>query len=170
MLVGFMASGKSSVAAELARRLGWEHLDLDREIEAREGRTIPELFRVYGEGWFRALEARVTAEVAGRRRVVLSPGGGWITNPELLERLGPGTLSVWLRVSPEEVLARVGPAPRDRPLLDVPEPLAAVRRLMAERERFYRLAEISVSTDGVDTASIASSIMREVRDRSGRST
>lgn len=165
VLVGFMCSGKSTVAVELARRLGWEHLDLDRVIEAREGLAIPEIFRVYGEARFRALEAEATAEVAERAGVVLAPGGGWITNPALLERLGPGTLAVWLQVSPETALARAGPGREGRPLLDVPDPLAAVRRLLAEREPLYRLAGYAVSTDALDAASVASLIENEIRTR-----
>lgn len=165
VLLGFMASGKSTVGAALARRVGWEHLDLDREIEAREGRTIPELFRVYNEAYFRALEARLTAEVAGRTGVVLSPGGGWITHPGALERLGPGTLSVWLRVSPGVVLERVGSARAGRPLLDVPDPVSAVHRLLAEREPLYRRADLSVDTDGLDPASVAALLERELRAR-----
>ena len=165
VLVGSMCSGKSTVAVELARRLGWEPLDLDRLIEAREGRTIPEIFRVYGEARFRAMEAEATAEVAERAGVVLAPGGGWITNPALLERLGPGTLAVWLQASPETVLARAGPGREGRPLLDVPDPLAAVRRLLAEREPLYRLAGFAVSTDALDAASVASLIENEIRTR-----
>lgn len=164
VLVGFMGSGKSTVGAELARRLGWEHLDLDREIEAREGRTIPDLFRVYGEGRFRALEAAATEEAAGRARVVLSPGGGWITNPVLLERLGPGTLSVWLRVSPEAVLARVGRS-GDRPLLDVPDPARVVERLLAEREPLYQRADLRVDTDGLAVEEVVDRVEAEVRAR-----
>jgi shikimate kinase len=163
VLVGFMGSGKSSVGAELARRLGWEHLDLDREIEAREGRTVPEIFRAEGEPYFRAREAEATVEVAGRSGVVLSPGGGWITNPGLLERLGPGTLSVWLRVSPETVLERVAPTRGDRPLLDVPDPLSVVRRLLAEREPFYRRAGLVVDTDGLDVAGVAAVVEEATR-------
>lgn len=165
VLVGFMAAGKTSVAAELAGRLGWEPLDLDREIEAREGRTIPELFRVYGEQHFRALEAALTAEVAARERVVLSPGGGWITNPDLLARLGPATLAVWLRVSPEEALKRAAPTRGTRPLLDVPDPLAKVRALLAERGPLYARAALHVDTDGRNTAEVAAEIEREIRRR-----
>jgi shikimate kinase len=165
VLVGFMGSGKSAVGAVLARRLGWEHLDLDREIEAREGRTIPEIFRTEGERRFRALEAEVTASLAGRTGVVLSPGGGWITSPGLLERLGPGTLSVWLRVSPETVLERVARTRADRPLLDVPDPLAAVRRLLREREPLYARAELVVDTDGRGVAEVAALVQEATRRR-----
>lgn len=165
VLVGFMCSGKSSVAAALARRLGWEHVDLDAAIEAREGRTVPEIFRAEGEAYFRAREAELTAELAGRHGVVLSPGGGWITNPALLERLGADTLTVWLQVAPETVLARAGPDRGGRPLLDVPDPLPTVRRLLEAREPFYRLAGLAVPTDALDVESVASLIERQVRTR-----
>lgn len=163
MLVGLMGSGKSTVAAALAHRLGWEHLDLDREIERREGRTVPEIFRMRGEAGFRALEAELTRELAGRRRVVLSPGGGWITSPALLESLGPGTLSVWLRVSPETALARAAAAPGARPLLEVPDPLAALRRLLAERERHYALAGLAVDTDALEVEEVVDVVARAAR-------
>ncbi len=165
VLVGLMGSGKSAVGGVLARRLGWEHLDLDREIETREGRTIPEIFRTEGERRFRALEAEVTADLAGRSAVVLSPGGGWITNPALLERLGPGTLSVWLRVSPETVLARVARSHGDRPLLDVPDPLAALRRLLREREPFYARTDLAVDTDGRGVAEVVALVEEATRRR-----
>ena len=165
MLVGFMCSGKSTVAARLAGRLGWEHVDLDAEIERREGRPVPEIFRVEGEAYFRRREAEVTAELAERSGVVLSPGGGWITNPALLESLGPETLSVWLRVAPETVLARAGPSRAGRPLLDVPDPLPTIRRLLEAREPFYRLAGLAVPTDALDVESVASLIEQQVRTR-----
>ncbi|HEU4753855.1 MAG TPA: shikimate kinase, partial [Armatimonadota bacterium] len=149
MLLGFMGAGKSAVGAALAAQLGWEHLDLDEEIERHEGRSVPEIFRDSGQAYFRALEAQLTRRLAERRRVVLSPGGGWITNPELLAGLPPGSLSVWLQVSPAEVLRRVRAAAAagevERPLLQTPDPAATVRELLAQREPLYRRAELAVS-------------------------
>src|SRR5687768_957538 len=110
-----MASGKSAVGAELARRLGWTHLDLDREIERVAGRTVREIFAADGEAAFRRMEAEATAAVARRTGIVLSPGGGWITNPDLLDALGPGTLCAWLQVSPEEAVRRAAAEPGERP-------------------------------------------------------
>jgi shikimate kinase len=165
VLVGFMCSGKTRVGAELARRLGWEHLDLDREIEAREALTVSQIFARFGEARFRELEAEATGRVAGRERVVLSPGGGWITRPSLLGRLGPGTLSVWLQVSPPTVLARAEASPGERPLLAGPDPAGAVARLLAEREAFYARADLAIDTDGVDPAEIARRIAAEIASR-----
>jgi shikimate kinase len=155
VLVGFMCSGKTRVGAELARLLGWAHVDLDREIEAHAGLRVAEIFARFGEPRFRDLEAEATERVAGRERVVLSPGGGWITRPDLLDRLGPGTLSVWLTVTPRTVLARAARSPGERPLLAGPDPGAAVARLLAEREPLYARARLAIPTDGASPRGVA---------------
>jgi shikimate kinase len=158
-----MASGKSAVGAELARRLGWTHVDLDREIEGFAGRRIPDLFAADGEAAFRAMEAQATARVAGRESIVLSPGGGWVTQPALLDALGPGTLSVWLRVSPEEAVRRAAGAPGERPLLAGADPLGAVRRLLSARDALYARADLHLDTDARGVGSIVDDIERHIR-------
>jgi shikimate kinase len=165
VLVGMMCSGKSAVGAALAQRLAWTHLDLDREIERAAGRTVREIFATDGEAAFRRMEAEATARVAQRTDVVLSPGGGWMTNPELLDALGPGTLCVWLRVSPEEAVRRSAAAPGERPLLAGADPLAAIRGLLADRERFYARADFELLTDGRSVGGLAEEIHTMIRAR-----
>jgi shikimate kinase len=165
VLLGMMAAGKTAVGAALARRLGWRHVDLDREVERLAGRSVAAIFAADGEAAFRALEARATAALAGEAEVVLSPGGGWITTPGLLESLGPGTLSVWLRVEPEEAVRRSAAAAGERPLLAGPDPLGAVRRLLAEREPLYARAELSVHTAGRTADELALLLLSEIRSR-----
>ena len=167
VLLGFMAAGKTAVGAELARRLGWEHLDLDREIERREGRSVAGIFAAEGEGRFRELEARATAELARRARVVVSPGGGWITGAGNLQALGPGTLAVWLQVSPDEAVRRAGASPGERPLLAGPDPLEAARRLLEARESLYARAGLHVDTEGRSPGEVAAIIETELRARGG---
>jgi shikimate kinase len=96
---------------------------------------------------------------------VLSPGGGWITRPELLGLLGAGTLSVWLKVGAEEAVRRAAAAPGERPLLAGADPLAAARRLLAEREPLYARADLVVETEGRSPVEVAEEIEREVRRR-----
>ena len=167
VLLGFMAAGKTAVGAELARRLGWTHVDLDAWIEAREGRSVARIFATDGEARFRELEAEATREVAALRGVVLSPGGGWITRPGNLEALGAGTLSVWLRVSPEEAVRRAGAAPGERPLLAGPDPLDAARRLLESRAPLYARAALHVNTEGTPPDRAAQVIESEVLARRG---
>jgi shikimate kinase len=165
VLVGMMCSGKSAVGAALAQRLGWDHVDLDREIEREAERPVRDIFATDGEAAFRRMEAEATTRIARRTRVVLSPGGGWITNPDLLDALGPGTLCVWLQVSADEALRRSAAAPGERPLLAGPDPLGALRRLMAERERFYARAHLVLPTDGRSVDGAARDIHSSIRDR-----
>jgi len=167
VLLGFMAAGKTAVGAELARRLGWTHLDLDELIEAREGRRIAEIFAADGEARFREMEEEATRDVASMRGVVLTPGGGWITRPGNLEALGTGTLSVWLKVSAGEAVRRAGAAPGERPLLAGPDPLAAARRLLERRTPLYARAALHVDTEGTPPDRVAQIIEAEVLARRG---
>lgn len=166
VLLGFMAAGKTAVGVELARRLGWDHLDLDHEIERREGRSVAAIFASDGEARFRELEARATTELTSRTRIVISPGGGWITGAGNLEALGAGTLAVWLRVSPEEAVRRAAAAPGERPLLAGEDPLAAARLLEA-RAPLYARAGVHVDTEGRGPAEVADIIESELRARGG---
>lgn len=165
VLLGYMCSGKSTVGAALARRLDWRFVDFDVEIEHREGRTVKEIIATDGEDRFREMEAALTAEASEARLVVLSPGGGWITRPEMLDALGPGTLSVWLRVSPEETVHRLREDTIDRPFRDHPDPVGMVASMLSEREGLYRLADLGVPVDRRSPESIAFEIEAVVRNR-----
>jgi len=140
LLVGFMGSGKSTVGALLARELGWRFVDLDRVVEERVGRTIPEIFRDEGEEAFREIEARIASEVLQESGLVIASGGGWPCRDGRMESAGPGTLSIWLRVSGSEAWERTRHQPGIRPLLDGPRPLERIEELMAVRDPYYRRA------------------------------
>ena len=160
LLWGFMASGKSAVGAGAARLLGWRHIDFDREIVRREGRPIARIFEDEGEAAFRALEREVAEEHLGQSRVVLSPGGGWVTQRGAVDHLPDGTLTIWLKVDPETVIERIQ-AERDgpeRPLLSSPDPAARIRALLAEREPLYARATYTISTDGRGLDDIAAEV------------
>lgn len=168
VLLGFMGSGKSTVGARLAGRLGWGHVDLDAEIERAEGRSVAEIFAVDGEAHFRRREAELTLELAGRDRVVWSPGGGWITRPELLRALGSGTLSAWLQVSPDEAWRRTRGAVETRPLLHAAaDPLAAIQARLREREPLYRRADLHIPTDHRAPDEIVAELERRLAGRTG---
>jgi shikimate kinase len=148
VLVGFMAAGKSSIAPRLALALGWRVLDVDAAITAAEGRTIAAIFREDGESAFRRMESELTARLSSGPRVVVAPGGGWITSPASREVLeDPATRMVWLRVSIDEALRRAQGDGTERPLLQGNDPEGDARRLLAEREPLYASADLTIDVD-----------------------
>lgn len=159
VLVGFMGSGKSSVGPILARRLGWDFLDVDEKVERSEGRSVAAIFAESGEGHFRAAEARAVQEALACERVVLAPGGGWATQSGRLRTLPDGTRSIWLKVSPEEVVRRAARARGSRPLLAGPDPLARARELLAERDALYAQSDLEVDTEGRSVEDVAARIL-----------
>jgi len=165
VLLGYMCSGKSTVGEALARRLEWRFVDFDVEIEHREGRTVKDIIGADGEERFRALEAALTDEAAHTPLLVLAPGGGWITRPELLGMLGSETLRVWLKVSPAETARRLVADTIDRPFRDLPDPTPMIADMLAQREPLYRLADLSIPTDGRSAESIAFEIESILRAR-----
>jgi shikimate kinase len=164
VLVGFMGSGKSTVGPLLAEKLGWTFRDLDAEIERREARGIPAIFREEGETGFRAIEHRVAGDLLHEDDLVLASGGGWPCRPGRLEALPPGTLTIWLRVSPEAVFGRTGADAAMRPLLQVEDPPSRIRELLVEREPYYRGAQWWVDTDLHPPPEIARQVASRLRE------
>ena len=162
VLIGFMAAGKTTVGRKVAKRLGWRFIDLDEEIVRRTGATIAELFRERGEPAFRALERRLTDELSCEQRVVLAPGGGWVTDPAAFDRLSASSVVVWLRVSPEEAVRRARRSRTKRPLLAGPDRLERARTILAAREPMYRKAHHVIDVDGRTAAEVAADIARLV--------
>ena len=165
VLLGYMCSGKSTVGEALARRLEWRFLDFDVEIERREGRTVAATIEAEGEEYFRGAEAALTAEVAHEPSLVVAPGGGWITQPELLEAIRPGTFSVWLSVSVPETVRRLREDTIDRPFRDHPDPGAMIAAMLAEREPLYRRADLKVPADRRSVEEVAFELEQVVRAR-----
>ena len=157
-LTGFMGCGKSSTGRALAERLGARFMDLDAEIVARDGRTIPEIFREGGEAAFRAVELEtlraVLDEVAqAPGDVVLALGGGTLTVPAAREMILAETECVFLRTRFETIRARLGAADASRPLF------ADAEALFAARAPIYAQAPFVVDTDGLTPAEVADAIL-----------
>lgn len=162
LLVGFMGSGKSTVGPVLAEALGWEFADFDAEVERDERRSIAAIFAESGEARFRAVEALVAERLLGRDAVVLASGGGWAAAPGRLRSLPAETLSVWLKVGPEEAVRRAAPAAGIRPLLAGADPVGAARELLRARSPHYGDADIEVDTEGRTVEDVAAEILRHV--------
>lgn len=137
-LIGFMGAGKSTVGAVLAPLLGLPFVDLDAEVERREGQRVPSLFATVGEAGFRACEAEALRSVLAAGPCVLACGGGAPIQPGAMEALTAWGLVVWLRAPLSLLQARVG-AGEGRPLWG-----PGVEALAAARAPRYAEAELTL--------------------------
>lgn len=147
ILVGLPGCGKSTVGQGVAAQLGRAFLDLDHEIERREGSDIATIFAEKGEPYFRERERAVTEELAQIGGLIVSPGGGWITNGNALAVLRPRAKLIYLKVKPETALRRMGASRTSRPILVHPDPLGELRRLLVERGGAYDRADEVIDTE-----------------------
>lgn len=145
-LVGPMGAGKTTIGKLLAQTLGYPFKDSDREIEARTGADIPWIFDVEGEEGFRDREVAVLADLAAQGQQVIATGGGIIMRPENRSCLKVTGVVFYLTASIDQLLERTAKDKR-RPLLQVSDPEARIRELVAIREPLYR----EVATHVIDT-------------------
>src|SRR4051812_16445057 len=161
-LIGFMGTGKSSVGRLVASNLHFTFLDTDDVIEARAGATIAEIFKHQGEAAFRLMESRIVEELKRREKTVISTGGGLPVNEENMASLKSHALTICLWASPDKILHRVKDQAH-RPLLNEPDPLARIRQLLGERERFYRQADVLVNTEFRSLREVAQQVINQFR-------
>ena len=164
VLLGLPGSGKSTVGALLAERLGWEFVDLDRVIETEAGETISSIFAREGEEGFRAREHAATMAIASRLQesatpTVIAPGGGWALEPRNLMALGDAFLSVYLRVSPDLAARRMGESASARPLIAGSRSADQLKVLLARRESVYLQANHTVNVDSMTAREVSDSIV-----------
>ena len=126
--------------------MGRRFLDFDREIERRAGLDVREIFRLKGEDHFRQLEFELTEELSKTSGMVLSPGGGWITQQRSVELLRSAGRIIYLRASPEAVARRLRRV-ETRPLLAGRDPVVALTELYERRRTLYETADVVLDTE-----------------------
>jgi shikimate kinase len=154
-----MGAGKTTVGRRLARKLRWTFIDLDEEIERREGRPIAAIFRENGEPHFRELERLCLKEVSTYSKAVIAMGGGAFIDEGNRELANATGLTVWLKVSFDNLAARVkidGTRPK---FLD----RAQAELLLQTREPFYALAKVHIRTDEGTPETAVNQIMGVIR-------
>lgn len=145
-----MGAGKTTVGRQLAKRLQRRFLDSDHEIEARTGVRIPLIFEIEGEAGFRRRETEVLAQLSREPGLVLATGGGAVLAPENRQCLRDSGIVVYLHTPPEVLFERTR-HDRNRPLLQVDNPLARLKQLYEQRDPLYREAA-HVVVDGQNGA------------------
>lgn len=161
VLVGLMGAGKTTVGRQLARRLGRPFLDSDHEIEARTGVPIPTIFEIEGEAGFRKRESQAIAELLQGQGVVLATGGGAVLDPDNRRCMHDRGWVVYLNVPPRQLFERTR-SDRNRPLLQVEDPLARLQELHAVRDPLYReVAHVVVDGSRLAAGGITQFLLKE---------
>ncbi len=169
VLLGYMGSGKSSVAKELALHLEVQHIDLDSYIERSEGLTVNEIFREKGEIYFRKKERFYLEEIfKNKQPLILSLGGGTPCYGDTMNLINqtPDLTSIYLSANVNTLTERLFKEKENRPLishLDTREDLNDfIRKHLFERSYFYNQAKMIVKTDGKSITEIMDEIKQKL--------
>ena len=162
-LIGFMGTGKSTVAKALKEKTGAEIIEMDQLIAQRENQSIPQIFEEKGEAYFRNLETELLMELQSGEKNIVSCGGGVpMRKKNVLEMKKSGKV-VLLTALPETILERVKDN-EDRPLLQNRKSVEGIRELMEQRrEKYEAAADVMVATDGKSAETIAREILQTIR-------
>lgn len=136
-----MGTGKSTIGRLAAEHLRFGFIDTDAWIEERAGRSVNEIFAAEGEAAFRQYEKQAVLALGRESGLVIATGGGLVLDPANLAGLKAHSLVIWLCASPEAIWERVR-TQTHRPLLQVPDPRAKIREMLAARSPAYRQADV----------------------------
>lgn len=158
-LVGFMATGKTAVGKELARKKKWQFVDLDELIELKEKRVISDIFAKEGEAYFRRIEKLTLKEVAKEKKFVVACGGGIVIDPDNISVMKRTGTLICMVASPEIILERLRDSSH-RPLLNVANPKKQVELLLKLRAPYYAQADRTIDTSKFSIKEVVAKIIK----------
>ncbi len=166
IFIGFRGTGKTSVGKEVAKLLNWDFIDLDEYIQKKAGKTVKEI--VEKEGWesFRKMEKEAMKEVSNLEKVVIALGGGAVLHREEMEFLKKGSSVIWLCADVNTILERIKRDEKSitqRPSLTDLSVEEEIKKLLAEREKFYKIfCDIKLETDLASPEKLASTVIQKI--------
>lgn len=167
-LVGFMATGKTTIGRELARLMGRKFIDVDQEIERRHELTVAEIFARHGEKTFRQAEEEVALELAVETNRIIATGGGTILNPKIFEAFETTGMLVCLYTQQDDLVDRIQRTDK-RPLMkgqSQDEVRERIERMLEERSAVYNKVPVRIDTTNLTPLSAAKKIHDVVSVRS----
>jgi shikimate kinase len=166
VLVGFMGTGKTRVGKALSKKLNYEFIDTDEIIERKANMKIKNIFKKFGEKYFRDLESEVAKEVSELKNKVISTGGGIVLREENVKFLRKNGIVVLLKAKPEIILKRVGKTTK-RPLLsqDPQNAILQIKKLLKYRKPFYEnAADIKIDTSNLSVKEVVEKILKKLKN------
>lgn len=168
VLVGFMGTGKTTIATKLSHRLKMRYVSIDDMIEKKEKRTINEIFTKSGEEYFRDVEGAVARELSGQEGLVIDTGGGIVIREENINNLRQNGIIVCLTADPGIIIERTKKY-KHRPLLNCEDPKRKVLELLKKRAPFYARADHAIDTGKLTVRQAVEEIIKIVEtDNTGK--
>ena len=163
-LIGLRGAGKSTLGKLLAKRIGWNFVELNKEIESENGLSVAEIINLYGQEGFRRLEQAAVQQLLARKELmVLATGGGIVSEPLTFDLILSSFYTIWLKAEPEEHMARVRKQGDLRPMADDRSAMAELRNILKSREPLYARAAAVVDTAGLSVDAAAAKLIDNVR-------
>jgi len=166
VLVGLPGSGKSTVGHLAAEKLGAPLIDIDLLLVREMGMPIAQMFGMVGEVKFRQMEREAVRTARTREGCVIVPGGGWAAQPGELDAARADSLLLYLKCD-VKVAAKRTEQGQDRPLIMGSDPEQQIRKLLAEREPFYRLADYVLEAGKDSADKVAEEVVQHARRYAG---
>jgi len=162
-LIGLRGAGKSTLGKVLAKKIGWNFVELNKEIEAQNGLSIAEIIALYGQEGFRRMEQNALNQLLARKELmVLATGGGIVSEPLTFDLILSSFYTIWLKAEPEEHMGRVRKQGDLRPMADDSSAMAELRNILVSREPLYARANAVVDTAGLTVDAAAARLTEAV--------
>jgi XRE family transcriptional regulator, aerobic/anaerobic benzoate catabolism transcriptional regulator len=163
-LIGLRGAGKSTLGKMLAKRIGWNFVELNKEIEAQNGLSVAEIIALYGQEGFRRMEQTALGQLLARKELmVLATGGGIVSEPVTFDLILSSFYTIWLKAEPEEHMARVRGQGDLRPMADDRSAMSELRNILLSREPLYARANAVVDTAGLSVDAASARLIDAVR-------
>jgi XRE family aerobic/anaerobic benzoate catabolism transcriptional regulator len=162
-LIGLRGAGKSTLGKMLAKKIGWNFVELNKEIESQNGLSVAEIIALYGQEGFRRMEQAALGQLLARKELtVLATGGGIVSEPLTFDLILSSFYTIWLKAEPEEHMARVRRQGDLRPMADDRSAMAELRTILRSREPLYARASAVVDTAGLSVDAAAARLIDAV--------
>ncbi len=152
-IIGFMGSGKTTAGEKLASSLGWSFVDLDKEIEKKEEKTIAQIFSQHGETYFRTVETKILRSFGTSTKTIISTGGGTPCHDDNMDFMLQTGLTVYLKMTSPQLAGRLLKEKVERPLLNnIPDDklIAFIEGKLTQREKWYNRSNIIINGMDID--------------------
>lgn len=164
VLTGFMGCGKTTLGRKLAERLNFNFVDLDALIEKNQKKRITDIFASEGEAAFRQYERNELHNVLKWEHYVIATGGGALVCQENLNHALDNSVVVYIQMDTHDLLERILFSPKERPLMDVPNPQQVIETMFVARSPFYEQAQVHVNTLGLKPSLATEEVLKSLHN------